>query len=62
MIVGRGLTVMVKVLAKPRQPLSSGVTVMVAIALVVPEFWPVNAAILPVPPAARPILGFCLSN
>lgn len=55
--VGSGLTVMVKVCGVPGQPDIVGVTVIVATTGVVPAFVAVNAAILPVPLAAKPMLG-----
>ncbi len=59
--VGDGFTVIVKVIGLPVQVIPpfviDGVTVMVAITGVVLVFIAVNAAMLPVPIAARPILG-----
>ena len=61
MTSGRGNTVMVKVIGVPGQtpPVvdNTGVTVMVATCVVGLVFCVTNAAILPVPLAARPILG-----
>ena len=49
------MTVMVNVLAVPVQPLADGVTVTVPLIIVEPVFVAVNAAILPVPFAPKPI-------
>ena len=46
---------MVNVLAVPVQPLADGVTVTVPLIIVEPVFVAVNAAILPVPFAPKPI-------
>lgn len=48
---------MVTVIGFPSQELISGVTVIVAVIGELPEFVAVNAAILPVPLAAKPMLG-----
>ena len=48
---------MVKVVGVPKQPFAFGVTVIVAITGVNPEFIVVKLAILPLPEAARPIDG-----
>lgn len=58
--VGTGFTVIVKVMAGPVQPLAVGVTVMVATTGTPVTFVAVKLAILPVPAAARPILGALL--
>ena len=55
--VGVGLTVIVKVVDAPVQPFAEGVTVMVAVIGAFVVFTAVKAAILPVPLAARPMLG-----
>ena len=55
--VGVGLTMIVKVVGVPGQPFATGVTVMVAVTALAPAFVAVNAAILPVPLAAKPMLG-----
>jgi hypothetical protein len=55
--VAVGFTVIVKVSVVPTHPFAVGVTIMVP---VIGPFVPlvgVNAGILPVPPAARPIAG-----
>ena len=54
--VGVGLTVMVNVLGEPGQPLADGVTVIVAITDVVPEFMAVKDGIELAPEAAIPML------
>jgi hypothetical protein len=56
--VGVGFTVIVNVSATPAQLLANGVTMIVAVAAVVPEFVAVNAPMLPVPDADRPIAVF----
>jgi hypothetical protein len=53
--VGVGFTVMVNVLATPVHPFNEGVTVMVAVTGVFPVLTAANAAMFPVPLAARPI-------
>ena len=53
--VGVGFTVMVNVSVAPEQLLADVVTTMVAVIGAVPVFVAVNAPILPVPEAARPI-------
>ncbi len=54
--VGVGFTVIVKVVAGALvQPLFVPVTEIVAVIGAVPAFTPVNAAMLPVPDAAKPI-------
>lgn len=58
--VGIGLTVIVNVFTVPVQPLLVGVTVMVATDAVAPELVAVNAAISPVPLAARPVVMLSL--
>ncbi len=59
--VGTGLTVIVNVWGVPLQaPPMEGVTVMVAVIGDVPELRAENAAILPVPDAAKPMLGVLL--
>ncbi len=50
-----GLTVIVNVFGGPAQPLSDGVTVIVAVKTVVPVLVSVNGFILPVPDLASPI-------
>ena len=55
--VGNGLTVMVNVCGVPGQPAKLGVTVMVAVTGDTVALVAVNAAILPEPLAAKPILG-----
>jgi len=55
--VGVGFTVMVNVSGVPVQPLAEGVTVMVAVIIVVPMFVAVNEAMSPFPVAANPIEG-----
>lgn len=52
---GRGLTVIVKVMGVPVQPLATGVTVMVATSGPLVVFVVTNGAISPVPLAPRPI-------
>jgi len=52
---GVGLTEIVKLVLEPEQPLADGVTVIVAVATVVPVFTAENEAMLPVPLAARPM-------
>ena len=54
--VCNGLTVMVNVVGVPAQPEAVGVTVIVAVTALAVAFVAMNAAILPVPFAARPIL------
>ncbi len=54
--VGVGLTVMEKDVAVPEQPLAVGVTVTVPEVFAFVVFVAVNAAILPVPFAANPIV------
>lgn len=54
--VCKGLTVMVKVWAVPKQPFTVGVTVMVAITGLAVPFVAVKAAIVPVPLAAKPMV------
>jgi hypothetical protein len=54
---GVGFTVTVKLCAVPAQPLAEGVTVMVPAMAEVPPLVPVNAAMLPVPDAPRPMAG-----
>ena len=48
---------MVNVVGVPGQPLATGVTVMVAVTALAPALMAVKAAILPVPLAAKPMLG-----
>lgn len=55
-IVGIGLTVMVKVIAAPEHPLAVGVTTIVATTGVAPVLAAVNEAIFPVPLAGSPML------
>ena len=54
---GVGLTVIVNVFDAPRQLLAVGVTVIVAVIGVVVLLVAVNAAIFPVPLAAKPMDG-----
>src|SRR3989442_1410907 len=54
--LGVGFTVIVNVCDVPVHPLATGVTVIVAVTIVVPPFVAVNAAMSPVPLAANPIL------
>lgn len=56
-ITGSGFTVIVKVVGVPGQVLIIGVTVIVAITGAFPVTAGLNAAISPVPDAARPIAG-----
>ena len=56
--VGVGLTVIVNVSATPAQLFADGVTMIVAVTAVVPVFVAVNAPMLPVPVADRPIAVF----
>ncbi len=56
--VGVGFTVIVNVSATPEQLLADGVTMIVAVAAVVPVFVAVNAPMLPVPDADSPIAVF----
>jgi hypothetical protein len=58
LISGRGLTVIVKVIAVPVHEFAEGVTVMVAVNGLLPVFVAVKAGILPVPLAAKPIEVF----
>jgi hypothetical protein len=51
-----GLTVMVKVMGTPVQPLALGVTVMVAVTGAAPAFVALKPAILPLPLAAKPMV------
>ena len=53
--VASGLTVIVNVFAGPEQPLSEGVTVIVAVKTVVPVLVRVKGFIFPVPAAINPI-------
>ena len=55
--VGVGFTVIVNVIGVPGQPFATGVTVIVATTGTIPALVAVKLAILPVPEAARPILG-----
>ena len=55
--VGVGFTVIVKVAGVPGQPFAVGVTVTVAVTGVLPVLVAVNAPMLPLPLAARPIEG-----
>ena len=50
-----GFTVIENVLAVPAHPLADGVTVIVAVTGALVEFVAVNAEMLPVPLAARPM-------
>lgn len=58
--LGDGLTVIVNVWAVPPHPFAEGVTVMVAVTGPEPLLEALNAAILPVPEAARPMEGVLL--
>ena len=60
MTVGVGSTVKVNVTGVPLHPFAIGVTVIVAVAGVVPALVAVNAFILPEPLAGRPIAGLLL--
>jgi hypothetical protein len=53
--VGKGFTVIVKIIGVPLHPFATGVTVIVDTMFVVPVFVTVNEPILPVPLAAKPI-------
>lgn len=53
--VASGLTVIVNVFASPEQPLSEGVTVIIAVKTVVPVLVRVKGFIFPVPAAINPI-------
>ena len=59
-VEGVGFTVMVNVCGVPVQPLATGVTVIVATCVVAPLLIAVNDAMLPLPPAARPMLVLSL--
>jgi len=52
---GVGFTVMVKLSGKPAHPLAEGLTVMVAVTGALPVLVAVNAAMFPLPLAAKPI-------
>jgi len=52
---GVGFTVMVKLSGKPAHPLADGVTVIVAVTGALVELVATNAAIFPLPLAAKPI-------
>ena len=54
---GVGLTIIVNVVGVPGQPFAIGVTVILAVTALAPTLTAVNAAILPVPLAAKPMLG-----
>lgn len=56
LIVGVGLTVIVKLRVGPTHPFAVGEVVIVAVTGIVPELRAVNAAILPAPDAASPIV------
>ena len=58
--VGVGLTVMEKVLVAPLHVFEAGVTVMKAVTGILPAFVALNAAILPAPDDARPMLDAVL--
>ena len=60
--VGEGLTTIVKFCGEPAQLFAVGVTVMVAVTAVAPMFEAVNAAILPVPLAAKPMLDVLFTH
>ena len=53
--VGVGLTVIVNVCGEPAQPFADGVTLIVAVTGALEVFVAVNAAMFPVPLAAKPI-------
>jgi hypothetical protein len=53
--IGVGFTVIANVLDGPTHPLKVGVTVMVAVTGTDPVFAALNAGILPVPEATKPI-------
>ena len=55
-VAGVGFTVIVNVCGVPLHPLATGVTVIVATCIVAPAFVAVNDPMLPLPPAARPML------
>lgn len=55
--VGEGFTVISNVCGVPEQPLAVGVTDIVAVMGVVPEFIAVKLGISPVPAAAKPMDG-----
>ena len=59
-IIGVGLTAMVKVLDAPVQPFSIGVTVIVDMLVTAPLFCALNAGMLPLPVAASPMDGLLL--
>jgi hypothetical protein len=59
---GVGLTVMVKLIGVPVHAPEDGVTVMIAVTAVAVAFKAVNAAILPVPLAARPMEAVLLTQ
>jgi len=54
---GAGFTVMVNICAMPKQPFTSGVTIIVAVTGVMPVFIALNDVILLAPLAASPIDG-----
>ena len=54
-VSGEGFTVIVKLIADPAHPLAFGVTVIVDVTTVVPEFVTVKEPIFPVPFEAKPI-------
>ena len=54
---GVWLTIIVKVIGVPEQPFETGVTVIVAVTPLPLLLIAVKAAILPVPLAAKPMLG-----
>ena len=55
-ILGVGFTVILKLIGVPLQPLKLGVAIIFATTGAVPLFRAVNAAILPLPFNARPML------
>jgi hypothetical protein len=59
---GVGFTVIVKLVVLPVHDPYKGVTVIVATTGTAPALMPVNAAMLPVPLAARPIEGVSLTQ
>ena len=54
---GAGLTIIAKVIEGPVQPFKTGLEDTEPVSAVVPPFSPVKEAMLPEPPAARPIEG-----
>ena len=54
-ILGVGFTVIVKVVDEPVHPFATGVTVIVAVTALVPEFVAIKDGMSPLPLAASPI-------